>query len=470
MTTEIRLEFVGDLWKMCEVVYLKLKKWIIKPMKNKIFITFLILLVALCSVNASTIDEILESAKKNSPSYQNILLTYQNGLLSIAQLEEEDKVQVSVNVNVIPLSSSASFDETATAEGTATQLLKANTSSSGISVAPTVTVTLPNDGNTTITGGASVSTQYNDATTTISGSLGVSHTFDFSGYKKDTAEDLSYQSTKYSTERTNKMSELNFEKTVLSTISSILSAESSLKQAEFSVEKQQTAFDKLVALKTYTEESSMYMNTLNTLNSLKSSLEASKEQYNQLLSQYKTLTGLDWDGVEGLQAPVLTLTTYEDGNTEVLIQSLNVQSSEDAYKKAVASANPSSLSTSLSVEYMDISKKFSLSGSATYSAKNWNVSVKPSFTISTSGDVTPSVTISGSWKNDTSSSDSSINKALNDAKTATNNYLETLSSYQENTASYALRILQWNTKLAQAETYSIKRLFLIILKLCMIWA
>ncbi len=401
-------------------------------MKNKIIITFLIMVVALCSVNASTIDEILESAKENSLSYQNILLTYQNGLLSIAQLEEEDKVQVAVNANIDPI-------------------LNVNTDNVGLSVVPTVTVTLPNDGNTTITGEASLFTQYKDGTTKINGSLGVSHTFDFSGYSNDTAENLSYTSTKYTTERTNKMSEINFEKTVLSTISSILSAESSIKQAEFSVEKQQIAFDKLVALKTYTEESSVYMSTLNTLNSLKSSLEASKEQYKQLLAQYKTLTGLDWDGVEGLEAPVLTLITYENGNTSVLIESLNVQSSEEVYKKALASANPSSLSTSFSLG-VGANKQVSLSGSAKYSAKNWNVGVSPSFTISSSGDVTPSVTISGSWKNNTSSSDSSINKALNDAKTATNNYLEALSSYQEDIASYALRILQWNTKLAQAET------------------
>ncbi len=403
-------------------------------MKNKLFITFLILLVALCSVNASTIDEILESAKKNSPSYQNYLLTYQNGLLDIAQLEEEDKIGVSINASASPL-------------------MQANTDNVALNLNLTsVKVTLPDEGNTTITGNASITTKYKTGETEISGGLEVAHTFDFSGYKKDTAEDLSYKSTKYGTELTRKENELTFEKNVLSIISSILSAESSLKQSEFSVEKQQTALDKLVALKTYTEESSVYMNTLNMLNSLKSSLEASKEQYNQLLSQYKTLTGLDWDGVDGLVAPVLSLTTYENGNTNVLLQSLNVQSSEDAYNKAVASANSSSLSTSFSVGYM--SKAFSLSGSATYnnSASGWDVTVSPSFTISTSGDVTPSVTISGSWKNDTSFSDSSINKALNAAKTATNNYLETLSSYQENAASYALRILQWNTKLAQAES------------------
>lgn len=408
------------------------KKWIIEPMKNKIVITFLIMLVALFSINASTIDQILESAKKNSPSYQNILLSYENGLLSIAQLEKEDTVSVSVNASVSPL-------------------FQANTDNIALNLAlSSVQVTLPNDGNTTFSGNVSLTTKYKTGATTIGGGLGVEHTFDFSGYTNDVVDDINYTSTKYSTERTRKMSELNFEKTVLSSISSILSAESSIKQAEFNVEKQQTAFDKLVALKTYSEESSMYISTLNTLNSLKSSLEASKEQYYQLINQYKTLTGLDWDNVEDLEAPNLSLTTYENGNTEVLIQSLNVQSSEEAYKKAVASANPSSLKTNLSFG-IDDDKKISIGGSAQYNAKNWNVSVTPSFTIS-SGTFTPSVTISGSWKNDTSSSDNAINEALNNAKVATNNYLEALSSYQENISSYSLRILQWNNKLSQAQT------------------
>lgn len=402
-------------------------------MKNyRVVFIFLIMLVALGSVNATTIDEILESAKKNSPSYQNILLNYQNGLLSIAQLEEEEKIGVSISASATPIML-ANTDNVA---------LNLNLSS--------VKITLPNEGNTTINGNASLTTRYKTGKTDISGGLGVSHTFDFSTYSDDKTEDLSYTSTKYSTERTRKMSELTFEKSVLSAISSILSTESSIKQAEFSVEKQQIAFDKLVALKTYTEQSSVYMSTLNTLNSLKSSLEVAKEQYNQLLAQYKTLTGLDWEGVEDLEAPVLSLTTYENGNTSVLIESLNVQSSEEAYKKALASANPSSLSTGLSFNISN--EEITLGGSAQYNAKNWDVSVTPSFTISFSGEVSPSVTISGSWKNDTSSANNDINKALNNAKAAANSYLETVSSYQEDISSYALSILQWNNKLAQAET------------------
>lgn len=412
--------------------------------KVRLIFTLMIMLTALFSVNAATIDEILESAKATSPSYQNIVLSYENGLLSVAQLEDKDKVSVSISASVNPLS------ELYSSEVTGTEALTLS-GDKGIVVTPKLSVTLPNDGSTKITGGASVSTVYKDGSTKASGEVGVEHTFDFTGYKDDKAEDLEYTSTKLTTERTMKMSELNFEKSVLSMISSILNAESSIKNAEFNLKKQQKVYDKLVALKTYTEESSIYVSTVNTLTSLQSSLESAQKQYESLLEQYKVLTGLDWSGVDDLEVPELTLKTYENGNTEVLIQSLSVESSEDAYSRTLATLNPSSLSASLNAS-ISSDKDISLSGGAQYSAKNWNVSVTPSLKISSSGSLTPTVTISGSWQNDTSDSDREINKALNNAKSAQNTYLEKLSSYQENITSYTLQILQWESKLSQGQS------------------
>lgn len=390
----------------------------------------------LMSLGASTVDEILESAKENSLTYQNEVLDYKNSLLNVDSLEEKDKVSVSVDGSVNPL-------------------LNANNENlNGITVnLSDVSVTLPDDGNTTFTGKTSLTTMYKSGETTVTAGLGVSHTFDFTSYTKAKSEDLNYTSTKYTTERSNKERELSFEKTVLSTISSILNTESSLTSARFNLEKQQTAFDKLVTLKTYSENSSTYKSTLNRLNSLKSSLEASEEQYNQLLAQYKTLTGLDWDGIEGLSAPTLTLTTYENGNTSVLLASLSAEQSEESYKKAVAEANPSSLLTSISTNYSHSQRNdtIEISGSATYSAKNWHVTVTPGVDITIDGDTTPTVTISGRWKNNTSSSDKAVNIALNNAQKAENDYLSALSDYQQSANSYALKIIEWNTKLKEAE-------------------
>ena len=399
--------------------------------KSKVLFVFLISCVALFGVSAATIDEIIQEAKDNSPSYQKVLLTYENGLLSVATLEEEEGVGVSVEATVRPLVNYGTEEE-------------------GISVGPSVTVTLPDDGNTTFTGGLLVDTKYKDGSTDISGEVGVSHTFDFSAYDSDKAEALNYSSTKYSTELTYKRAELNFEKSVLSTISQIISMENSLAQSEYNVEKQKKALEKLDALGTYAETSPTYVNTKNTLTSYEESLKALQEQYENLLASYKTLTGLDWEGVEVGEAPELELTTYENGNTSVLIEELSAQSSEENYKKALSQVNKSSLYTSLNLN-ANTSSNYNISGSVGYTGNNWNVSVTPSVTISSSGDVTPQVTITGSWKNSTSSN-SSVNTALNNAKMAANSYLETLSSYNESVASYSLQILQYNNKKSQAQT------------------
>lgn len=397
--------------------------------KRRLTIAVLIFCFVLSNVGATTIDEILEEAKKNSPSYQNVVLTYENGLLSVQALEEEDKVGVAVSATVRPL-------------------VNAGTDMISLMASPSVSVTLPNDGSTKISAGVTVDTQYKDGTTSVSGTAGVSHTFEFNAYDSSNADTLNYTSTKYSTELAYKRSQLNFEKSVLSAISQILSMENSLLQSEYNVEKQQAALDKLDALGTYSTTSANYVSVQNTLASYQMSLEALKEQYNNLLASYKTLTGLDWDGVEVGDAPDLELITYEDGNTSVKIDALSVQSSEENYKKALSQLNMSSLYTSLDVDASS-NNSYNISGTVTYSANNWNVSVSPSLSIS-SGDLTPQVTITGSWKNSTSST-SSVNTALNNAKMAANSYLETLSSYNESVASYSLQILQYENKKTQAE-------------------
>ncbi len=435
-------------------------------MKKSLITIFLLMTAVLLSAGASTLDEIIESAKENSLTYQNNVLTYQNDLLNLASLEEKDKVSVSVEATIDPLYSETKTDSTeldaaiAALITSGTELTKDTYSTlpnvksealKGIVMSPKVEVTLPNDGKTTFTGSTSLTTLYKTGETKVTTGLGVSHTFDFTSYPGSKADDLTYTSTKYDTERSNKERELSFEKTVLSTIKSILNAESGLESSKFEVEKQQKAFDKLVALKTYSEESSVYKSTLNRLNSLKSSLEASEEQYNQLLTQYKNLTGLEWDGLDGLTAPTLTLTTYDNGNTTVLLAFLSAEQSEEAYKKAVAEANPSSLSTSISANYDQSSETIKISGGATYNAKNWHVTVSPGLRITTDGDTTPSVTISGKWQNNTSSSDKTVNTALNNAQKAENNYLSALLNYENEANSYALKIIEWNTNLKEAE-------------------
>ena len=396
--------------------------------KCRLVVTLLIFCVALSSVGATTIDEIIEAAKNYSVSYQNVLLSYSNGLMSIEALEKEKTVGVSVEATVNPL-------------------VGAGTDEMGISASPSVSITLPDD-DTTITGSLSVATKYNGNDTTVSGNVGVSHTFDFNAYDSTYADNLSYLSTKYSTEMSYKSAELNFEKSVLSMVSQILSMESSLLQSKYNVEKQQAALDKLDALGTYSEDSPTYISAQNVLTSYEQSLGALQDQYNSLLVSYTAMTGLDWDGVEVGAVPDLVFETEADGNTSLKLEEMSAQSSEESYKSALAQANKSDLSTNLVVS-ADSSNSYSVSGSATYNSNNWHVSVTPSVSI-TSGDVTPQLTIAGSWSN-TAKSDNSVNSALNSAKMAANNYIEALSSYNDSVSSYALQVLQYENKQTQTE-------------------
>ena len=408
--------------------------------KIKLITAFFLVLFVLTNLNAVSLDEILTSSKENSPSFQNIVLSYQSGLLTVSDLEEDDKTSIKVDITVDPL---ANLDSSGNSNPLAA-------TEKGITINPTVSVTLPNDGNTTITTSGNLGARYDGKAISLSGEIGASHSFDFSPYNSNHSKDLTYTITKYSTDLTYKKAELNFEKSVISTISSILSMEKQIKTLENDYNKQKKNVEKIETLGTYSSSSSVYISAKNLLAQKEATLESTKEQYNNLLVSYKTISGLDWDGLDELDEPNLDLVTYNGGNTEVLITSLNAEKDEDSYNKAVAEENPSLLTTSLGVGVTS-NTTVNVSASARYSAKNWNVTLAPSVSIKKDGETTPSLTISGSWKNDTGSS-TSVKSSLYKAQSSNNDYLSALSSYNENVQAYTLKILDWNNSKASSKT------------------
>lgn len=399
--------------------------------KNKLFFLLLLFFVLSFSLGAVTIDEIIEGAKNNSPTYQTILLSYKNGLLSIADLEEKDKVGITLGADVVPLDGVANEE---------------------ILVSPSLKVTFPSLGGTTIEGKAKIKAKYDGSHTDLEGSVTASHSFDFSPYDEEKVDDLIYASTKYQTEKTYKEAELNFEKTVITTVSQIIEIEKSIKTLEYNVNKQQKALDTLNSLNSYSSSSSTYLNVQNTLIELKNNLEETKTQYNNLLTSYKTLSGLDWTGLDTIEDFELEYITYENGNTSVLIESLKAESAYEKLNEAIATYNPSLLNVSLALSSNNSNHNTNIALSASYTASNWSVQAVPSFTISEDGKIKTGVTISGKWSNSNSGSTRSIEKTANDAQSAQNSYLEKLSSYHQDVQSYSLKILNWENKRAQTKS------------------
>ena len=401
---------------------------------KKAFLVIVVSLFALSSVFSVSLDEIINGAKELSPTYQNVILSYENSLINIRSLERKDKVGVSVSASVNPL-----YEENSLLGGSVETKKGINTSS-------TATITLPNDGKTTISGEVGVKTLYDGSSTTTSLSLDASHTFDFTGYSSSTTDDLTLAITKYSTELSKATSELNFEKSVINTVSAILSYEKNIKKAQKSVDDQKSIIEKMETLGTYSKSSTTYINAVNVLNQLQSSLDSAQKQYANALKSFEKVSGMEWTGLDDIPEPVLDLKIYDNGNTSVLISSLKAEAAVENYKAEVAKLNPMNLSISGKVNgTISDSSSTSISTSLSYTGDNWSISATPGLSI-TKDKTVPSLTISGRWSNGgtmNTNDEDALSASSNKMVSAENDYRDSFSSYFDESQSLSLRILSW---------------------------
>ena len=409
---------------------------------KKAFLVIVVSLFALSSVFSVSLDEIINGAKELSPTYQNVILSYENSLINIRSLERKDKVGVSVSASVNPL-----YEENSLLGGSVETKKGINTSS-------TATLTLPNDGKTTISGEVGVKTLYDGSSTTTSLSLDASHTFDFTGYSSSTTDDLTLATTKYSTELSKATSELNFEKSVINTVSAILSYEKNIKKAQKSVDDQKSIIEKMETLGTYSKSSTTYINAVNVLNQLQSSLDSAQKQYENALKSFEKVSGMEWTGLDDIPEPVLDLKIYDNGNTSVLISSLKAEAAVENYKAEVAKLNPMNLSVSGKVNgTISDSSSTSISTSLSYTGDNWSISATPGLSI-TKDKTVPSLTISGRWSNGgtmNTSDDDALSASSNKMVSAENDYRDAFSSYFDEAQSLSLRILSWEAEYSNAK-------------------
>ena len=413
---------------------------------KKALLIIVVSLFALSSVFAVSLDDIINGAKELSPTYQNVILSYENSLINIRNLERKDKVGVAVSASVNPLYEEK--DMSGALMGGSVEAKK------GINTSSTATVTLPNDGKTTIKGGVGVTSLYDGSSTATSLSLDASHTFDFTGYSSSTSDDLTLATTKYSTELSKSTSELNFEKSVINTVSAILSYEKNIKKAQKSLDDQKSIVEKMDTLGTYSKTSTTYINAVNVLNQLQASLDAAEKQYENALKSFEKVSGMEWTGLDEIPEPVLDLKIYDNGNTSVLISSLKAEAAVESYKAEAAKLNPMNLSISGKVSgTISDSSSTTISGSLSYTGDNWSLSATPGVTI-TKDKTTPSLTIAGKWSNGgtiSTSDEDTLTAASNKMISAQNDYRDALSSYFDEAQSLSLRVLSWEANYSNAK-------------------
>lgn len=407
-------------------------------MKKNVLLAALLLSSAV-PLMATPYAEILSAAMANSPQMRASELAYQNSQLTQQQYNLPDSVQVTVStgtVSVLP------------ADNARNPMNGRETVSPDFSMAPSVEVVLPNDGQTTITASTGLGFEYNgsgyyDFTPSIS----AKHTFDLTGWDSEASADLSSARASLQSEQVWQRTRLSFENQVLTSIKAILQAEQALDQARYNLEVAEKELQDNLTLGLMSEGSVSYQQEVNSINLQKGNIDAMEKQIATAQEQYKTLTDLDWDGVEELPTPDLTVNILPTGNTAVILAQIDVQIAEQALADKRHAVSPSGITLSGGVNGTINKNDNSAGGNVglSYNAGNWSVGTTFSGSYDNS-DFIPSLTFTGSWSNKTTkrSDELQIQILENEVISAQSDLTAARTSYVQAMQDLANRVISHN--------------------------
>lgn len=429
---------------------------------RKAVVFILIALFISTDLCALTIDEILKAAREVSYSVENAELLHSNNLLLLKENELDDEAIWSVELSATPFSSTDFSEE---------ELEIGKLSAS---------VTLADDGRTTIGVSSPMSIGYRGKFF-INPKVSASHTFDFNYFDDDMITDLSNASSSLSTERLYLEAIYSFDKSVLSLLENILTLEKEIKSLEHSISNSERDLDNMLSLRQADEESITYRRALLELDMNRRSLDTYKDQYEKAKNQFAISTGLVWDALEEFSVPSLEMKIFDEGNSEVRGLAIDSEVSSLMIEQKEKEIGPISLLLSGSIggsyrnresrnAYDEENRnplggvvrpwKNSMNGSlgAELSLSNWSIGTEFSLTAEKGETVRPSLTLTGSWKNNTTSESDrlELERLRNDAVSAKNEYLDALTQYNIDGMTLQNRIMEYEFKLStlsQNESY-----------------
>ena len=404
-------------------------------MKRRLVLAMTLLVTAM-TLCAAPYSDILSGAKANSITLKNAEISYRNALISVDKNSLEDEVQITV-------SGSAKV-------------------SPSLSVSPSVKVVLPNDGSTTIEAAVPVTLDYSDASLySASPSVTVKHLFDLTGYDKKAITDLSNSKSLLGSEQTYQNAVISFETTVLNSIKSLLAAEKNLATQKYTLAENEKSLNDRVALGQITEGSVTWQQLSNQIAISRNTIASLERQIENAKAQYKTLTGMEWDGVTDLPEPDLSFTVLPTGNTSVIMKQIDAEIAKANLDAKNVQLNPQAVSVSGSLSSVNsnnvlkTTNSIDMNAGATYSQSNWSVGSSVGFSYNARDNKfdTPSLTISGNWqnKNTTKKDELELQSLSNMVIAAENSAQDELTSYIQSARTLELDIMQYEyTKIQTA--------------------
>lgn len=396
----------------------------------------LVLIIGTTSAFSQSLEDIVSRALGESTQMQDLEITKNNALLTQSISQAEDDVGITVSSGEI----SATYDSTANAYIFRTNGMGAS-------------FLLPDDGNTTIGVTTGVLTyQASGSTYAINPTISASHTLTY-GYTTDNRESLANRQTEVLATSSYESSKLTFANTIYKQISSLLENEKSIKQTEKQITDLRLDLEQNLSLKLIREGSLTHETQKQAIASQEATLSGLQASRELLLRQYATLTGSTWEGVDSIPEPVLDFSSNEEGNSNVLMQSLALSMAKEDLALKMAEFENKSLKLGGSLN-LGASNKISENEtitpgiSATLAGKQFSLTgkVEGTYDITANDFIPPTVSISGSWSNNpTSTTDSlTVQKLQNEVLLAEIAYANAKNDYQQSVTSLENRIASWN--------------------------
>lgn len=423
---------------------LKFKEIRKKASFNKLIFLSLLILLLLISQNAysKTLDEIMEAAMENSPTYKNYQMQYQNGLLKLQELSAPDLPELNFSVAVDALG----YDNKENKDGTYSLSMSPNFSYAS------------SDGKTKLSAKMDYLMGYKDSQWILNPSLKVGHTFDFTGFSSDELDDLTFASTKLATEESKVNADYTFRKLVLTSIRQLFQAEKQIERLKFQLKNAEKSLKDMKELGTYLDGSLTMMQAESAVSTLSSSLEIAQKQMQQAKENFEVLSGFTWDGLSDVPEAKLEVKILKNGNTNVIQSQLQAEIAKESYNQLYSQIYPEALFIELGgggnfYKNDYLSNSVNTSASIMYQGKNWSLGATPSLSVSIPSNSSSfissaSLTIVGSWSNNSrgQNEESELARLQNNAIIKQNEYLSALTDYNQKGQNLVLSVFSWNNK------------------------
>ena len=410
-----------------------------------------ICLLMLVPLSGADLDAVINQAKKQSSTIQLIELNKKNSDVALALKEVENTTGVAVE-------GSATFKEA----NYGTILAPDNRWS--LIASPEVVITLPNDSGTKITIDTPISkTLQSDGYWSTGPAVGVSHTFKF-GDSGDILNDLKTAQQRLEIDRGYRQRIYDFETSIYAKISEVISYEMSLLNIEKDLYVLQTKIDNALKLRTMSEDSIAFQNMELEMNRLKNLQAGTAQKMELAKSQFKQITGLEWQSIEKIRAADLSFKYLPMGDATVISAALDLEIAKEelALDQRKAVTSPAATVPSLTVggnvglsyaKSATESLNYSVNANATYFDKSFSVGTGVNLGITKTGKVTPSFTISGSWQNNATSARDALNMQVleQDISIAEIAYQEAMLTYQMKANQLEADILSYKLEMEQFE-------------------